>query len=74
MGWEVFSKNFQFKVGVWNKVKFWTDRVVWGSSSPFSFFGLVQFYCKQSGFCRLIFDMPRSGGWENLGCLFHLRS
>ena len=26
MGWEVFSKNFQFKVGVWNKVKFWTDR------------------------------------------------
>ena len=26
MGWEVFSKNFQFKVGVWNRVKFWTDR------------------------------------------------
>ena len=26
MGWEVFSKNIQFKVGVGNRVKFWTDR------------------------------------------------
>ena len=35
--------------------------MVWGSSSPFGFSGLVQFCCKQSGFCRFIFDMPRSG-------------
>ena len=26
MGWEAFSKNIQFKVGVGNRVKFWTDR------------------------------------------------
>ena len=26
MGWDVFSKNIQFKVGVGNRVKFWTDR------------------------------------------------
>ena len=26
MGWEVFSKNIQFKVGVGNRVKFWTNR------------------------------------------------
>ena len=26
MGWKVFSKNVQFKVGVGDRVKFWTDR------------------------------------------------
>ena len=26
MGWDVFSKNIQFKVGVGNRVKFWTDQ------------------------------------------------
>ena len=26
MGCEVFSKNIQFKVGLGNRVKFWTDR------------------------------------------------
>ena len=26
MGWEVFSKNTQFKVGVGNRVEFWTNR------------------------------------------------
>ena len=26
MGWEVFSKNIQFKVGVGDGVKFWTDK------------------------------------------------
>ena len=26
MGWEDFSKNVQFKVGVGNKVKFWIDQ------------------------------------------------
>ena len=26
MGWEVFSKNIQFKVGVGNRVKFWIDQ------------------------------------------------
>ena len=26
MGWEVFSKNIKFKVGVGNRVKFWIDR------------------------------------------------
>ena len=26
MGWEAFSKNIQFKVGVGNRVKFWTDQ------------------------------------------------
>ena len=32
MGWEVFSKNVQFEVGVGEKVKFWTDR--WCGDSP----------------------------------------
>ena len=27
-GWEVFNKNVQYKVGVGDRVKFWTDR--WG--------------------------------------------
>ena len=26
MGWEVFSKNIRFEVGVGDRVKFWTDR------------------------------------------------
>ena len=26
MGWEVFSKNDQFEVGVGDRVKFWTDK------------------------------------------------
>ena len=26
MGWEVFNKNVQYKVGVGDRVKFWTDR------------------------------------------------
>ena len=26
MGWELFSKNIQFKVGVGNRVKFWIDQ------------------------------------------------
>ena len=26
MGWEVFSKNVQFEVGVGDRVKFWTNR------------------------------------------------
>ena len=25
MGWEVFSKNIQFEVGVGDRVKFWTN-------------------------------------------------
>ena len=25
MGWEVFSKNIQFKIGVGYRVKFWID-------------------------------------------------
>ena len=32
MGWEVFSKNVQFEVGVGDKVKFWTDQ--WYGDSP----------------------------------------
>ena len=32
MGWEVFSKNIQFEVGVGDRVKFWTDR--WCGDSP----------------------------------------
>ena len=35
---------------------------MWRSFSPFGFSGLVQFCCTQSGFCILIFDMPRSVG------------
>ena len=26
MGWEVFNKNVQYKVGVGDRVKLWTDR------------------------------------------------
>ena len=33
---------------------------MWRSSSPFGFSSLVQFCCKQRGFCRIIFDMLRS--------------
>ena len=32
MGWEVFSKNVQFEVGVGDRVKFWTNR--WCGDSP----------------------------------------
>ena len=32
MGWEVFSKNVQFEVGMGDKVKFWTDW--WCGDSP----------------------------------------
>ena len=32
MGWEDFSKNFHFKVGVGDRVKLWTDQ--WCGDSP----------------------------------------
>ena len=32
MGWEVFSKNIQFEVGVGDRVKLWTDQ--WCEDSP----------------------------------------
>ena len=32
MDWEAFSKNTQFKVGVGNRVKFWTNR--WCGDHP----------------------------------------
>ena len=62
MGWEVFSKNDQFEVGVGDKSEILDRQVVWRSSSPFGFSNLVQFCCKQRGFHRIIFDMSRSRG------------
>ena len=32
MGWEVFSKNIRFEVGVGDRVKLWTDQ--WCGDSP----------------------------------------
>ena len=32
MGWEVFSKNIRFEVGVGDRVKLWTDH--WCGESP----------------------------------------
>ena len=32
MGWEDFSKNIRFEVGVGDRVKFWTDQ--WCGDSP----------------------------------------
>ena len=32
MGWEVFSKNIQFEVGVGDRVKLWTNQ--WCGDSP----------------------------------------
>ena len=32
MGWEVFSKNIQFEIGVGDRVKLWTDQ--WCGESP----------------------------------------
>ena len=41
MGWEVFSKTTQFKEGVGDRVKFWTDR--WCGDSPLQLTFLVVF-------------------------------
>ena len=35
MGWEDFSKNIRFEVGVGDRVKFWTDH--WCGDSPLRF-------------------------------------
>ena len=41
MGWEIFSKNIQFKVGVGDKVKFWTNQ--WCGDSPLQLTFLAMF-------------------------------
>ena len=62
LGCEVFNKNVQFKVGVGDRVKFWTNR--WCGDLPLhlAFLVFLQFCYKQRGFRRIIFDMSRSGG------------
>ena len=41
MGWEIFSKNIQFEVGVGDKVKFWKNQ--WCGDSPLQLTFLAMF-------------------------------
>ena len=41
MGWETFSKNTRFEIGVGNRVKFWQDWL-WGSTSSIDLPGFVR--------------------------------
>ena len=40
MGWEIFSKNIQFEVGVGDKVKFWTNQWCGDSSLQLTFLAM----------------------------------
>ena len=45
MGWEVFSKNIRFEVGVGDRVKLWTDQ--WCGDSPLQLTFLSVYGCIQ---------------------------
>ena len=43
MGWEIFNKNVQYKVGVGDRVKFWKDRWCGDLSLKLAFLILYNF-------------------------------
>ncbi|KAL0010663.1 hypothetical protein SO802_005771 [Lithocarpus litseifolius] len=54
MGWEVFHKNVQYKVGVGDKVKFWKDR--WCGDLPLKLaFVLYKFAANKEAFVKSCF-------------------
>ena len=59
MGWEVFSKNVQFEVGVGEKVKFWTDR--WCGDSPLQLTFLVVFGIASNKEAFVAFSLEQLG-------------
>ena len=59
MGWEVFSKNVQFEVGVGDKVKFWTDW--WCGDSPLQLTFLVVFGIASNKEAFVAFSLEQLG-------------
>ena len=70
MGWETFSKNTRFEIGVENRVKFWQDW--WCGDQPLQLtFSVLYEISVNRGFCRPSLDKVGGGGEENFRGMFH---
>ena len=65
MGWEVFSKNIQFEVGVGDRVKFWTNWWCGDSSLQLTFLVVFGIASNREAYVASSLERLGIGEWRS---------
>ena len=71
MGWEDFSKNCQFVVGLGNRVRFWQDGWYGDQHFQLAFPRLYGIAVDKEVYVKASLPKAEGGGEKNLGCSFY---
>ena len=70
MGWEVFSKNIQFEVGLGDRVKFLTNWWCWDSSLQLTFLVVFRIASNREAYVASSLERLGIGEWRSWDVYF----